>query len=198
MTTIAPGFSDSVLGAQNVFRAVMDALARPGTVRAVAGLATAPPPLRPCAAGIALALADYDTPIWLDSPLAAAPDVAAWLRFHTGAPVTADPARAAFAFVADPANAPPFTAFALGTPEYPDRSTTLVLQVERLGGGPRLTMSGPGIAGSREFCASPLPDDFAERLSANRALFPRGVDLLLATEGQIAALPRSVRLVGDR
>jgi alpha-D-ribose 1-methylphosphonate 5-triphosphate synthase subunit PhnH len=198
MTAIAPGFSDSVLGAQSVFRGVMDALARPGTVHAVTGLATAPPPLSPSAAAIALALADYDTPVWLDSPLAAAPDVAAWLRFHTGAPVTADPARAAFAFVADPANAPPFEAFAQGTPEYPDRSTTLVLQVARFGAGARVGLSGPGIAGSREFSAEPLPDDFAQRLAENRALFPRGVDLLFATADQVAALPRSVRLVGDR
>jgi alpha-D-ribose 1-methylphosphonate 5-triphosphate synthase subunit PhnH len=193
MAAVTPGFADSVVGAQKVFRAVMDAVARPGFPQSLAGVASAPAPLSPTAAAIALALTDYDTPIFLDAVLAAAPEVAAWLRFHTGAAVVAEPARAAFAFLADPAGAPPFEAFAPGTPEYPDRSTTLVLQVESFAAGACLTLTGPGIAGSRSFSAAPLPQDFAMRMRANRALFPRGVDLLLVTADQVAALPRSVR-----
>jgi alpha-D-ribose 1-methylphosphonate 5-triphosphate synthase subunit PhnH len=196
MSVIAAGFVDAVLGAQKVFRAVMDALARPGVVQALTGLPAAPAPLSPAAGAIALALTDYDTPVWLDPPLVAATEVATWLRFHTGAPVVSDPARAAFAFVADPAHVRPFDAFALGTPEYPDRSTTIVLQVGRFAGGPSLLLSGPGIAGSRQFSASPLPGDFAGRLAANRSLFPRGIDLLLVTADQVAALPRSVKISG--
>jgi alpha-D-ribose 1-methylphosphonate 5-triphosphate synthase subunit PhnH len=194
--TIAPGFADTVLGAQTVFRGVMDAIARPGRVRQVAGLSRAPKPLTPVAAAIALTLADYDTPVFLDAPLAASDDVTAWLRFHTGATVTNDTARAAFAFVADPAAAPPFNEFGQGTPEYPDRSTTIVLQVETFSGGIPLMLTGPGIKGSTRFSAAPLPTDFAARLIANRALFPRGVDLLLAGPEVVAALPRSVRVSG--
>jgi alpha-D-ribose 1-methylphosphonate 5-triphosphate synthase subunit PhnH len=194
MTAIAAGFSDSVLGAQRVFRAVMDALARPGSILRIAGLPAPPAPLSPAAGAIALTLADYDTPVWLDPPLAAAAEVTAWLRFHTGAPVTADPARAAFAFLADPARMPALDAFALGTPEFPDRSTTLVLQIESFATGTSLRLSGPGIAGSQEkFSATPLPVDFVAQLAANRALFPRGVDFLLATRDEVAGLPRSVR-----
>lgn len=196
MEKIAAGFSEPVLGAQKVFRAVMDALARPGLVQTFPELPAAPAPLSPAAGAIALALADYDTAVWLDPPLAAAADVAAWLRFHTGAPATGDPALATFAFVADPPRMPAFDAFAPGTPEYPDRSTTIVLQVERFAGGRPLTLGGPGIAGSRGFSATPLPDDFAARLAANRALFPQGVDVLLVTADQVAALPRSTRVTG--
>jgi alpha-D-ribose 1-methylphosphonate 5-triphosphate synthase subunit PhnH len=194
MTAIAAGFSDSVLGAQRVFRAVMDALARPGSIVRIAGLPAPPAPMSPAAGAIALALADYDTPLWLDQPLAAAGQVTAWLRFHTGAPITADPARAAFAFLADPARLPALETFALGTPEYPDRSTTLVLQVESFADGGAMRLSGPGIAGSQTFSAKPLALDFAARLAENRALFPRGVDLLLATQDEVAGLPRSVRV----
>jgi len=194
MSVIAAGFSDPVLGAQIGFRTVMEAIARPGSVRALPGLPAAPPPLSPVAAAIALTLTDYDTPIWLDGPLAAVEEVTAWLRFHTGAPVIDDPARAAFAFLAEPAQAPPFSAFALGTPEYPDRSTTLVMQMERLSGGPALTLAGPGIVGSQELSAAPLPPDIATRLAANRALFPRGVDLLMVSADAVMALPRSTRV----
>ena len=51
-----------------------------------------PLPLTPELAAIALALADPDAPVWLDGPLAGAPEVAAYLRFHTGDRiVSADP-----------------------------------------------------------------------------------------------------------
>jgi alpha-D-ribose 1-methylphosphonate 5-triphosphate synthase subunit PhnH len=46
------------------------------------------------------------------------------------------------------------------------------------------------------FSAQPLPPDFQARLAANRALFPRGVDLILVSPDAVAALPRSVALQG--
>ncbi len=35
------------------------------------------------------------------------------------------------------------------------------------------------------------------RLAQNHALFPRGIDLLLATDDAVAALPRSVRVTQE-
>jgi alpha-D-ribose 1-methylphosphonate 5-triphosphate synthase subunit PhnH len=170
----------------------MDAMARPGETRRISTAIVAPPPLTPTAAAIAKALFDYETPVWLDPALAAVPDVAQWLKFETGAPLARDPRDAAFALIADAAHLPPFETFSLGTDEYPDRSTTLIVQVERFDGGDPITLSGPGIARPRAFAASPLPQDLARRLAANRALFPRGVDLVLAGPEEIAALPRSI------
>ena len=127
VTGLLPGFADPVLDAQRVFRGVMEALARPGSLKPHADLPEVPAPLTPELAAIALALADADAPLWLDAPLAGAPAVAEFLRFHTGAPIVKDPAEAAFALVADPARCPPHESFAQGTPDYPDASTTLVL-----------------------------------------------------------------------
>jgi len=163
---LAPAFPAPVVANQVVFRAVMDVVARPGEVRAL-------PPV-------------------VAAPLEAMPAVAEWIRFHTGARLTADPQQAAFAIIADPAQVLPFDRFALGTSEYPDRSTTLVLQVERFGGEESLSLAGPGIADLRTFSAAPLPADLHHRLVANRALFPRGVDLILVSANSVAALPRSV------
>src|SRR5262249_47877101 len=144
------------------------------------------------AAAVVLGRLDFKPPVWLATPLAQSRQVADWIRLHTGARVTSDPGQAAFAFIADPIQAPAFPAFSLGTPEYPDRSTTLVLQVQDFGTGERLLLSGPGIAGVRSFSAQPLPPDFQTRIAANRALFPRGVDLILVSPNSVAALPRSV------
>ncbi|MCZ8317043.1 phosphonate C-P lyase system protein PhnH [Phreatobacter sp.] len=194
---VALAFADPVRDAQAAFRAVMNAMARPGSVQPVAGLTGAPAPLSPTAAAIAVALADYETPLWLDPALAAAPDVGAWLTFHTGARIVAEPARAAFALVAEPAALPDFATFAQGTDVYPDRSTTLILQVASLTGGPVLRLSGPGISGHAHLAATSLPADITAHLAANHALFPRGVDLVLAGPEGVAALPRTTRVTEE-
>ena len=196
MTAVAAGFTEPVLAAQATFRVVMDAMARPGTIRRLAGVA-APAPLSTSAAAIALTLLDYETPFWLDAPLADGGEVARFISFHTGARVTADPAAAAFAFVAAPAAAPPFAHFAQGSAEYPDRSTTLVLQVGELAEDGGMVLRGPGIAGTRRLAASPLPRNFVDQLADNRAQFPRGVDILLAAPDAVAGLPRSLHVAGD-
>jgi alpha-D-ribose 1-methylphosphonate 5-triphosphate synthase subunit PhnH len=196
MSAVAAGFAEPVLAAQTTFRAVMDAMAQPGSVRRLAGIA-APAPLSPTAAAIALTLLDYETPFWLDPPLAAAAEVARFISFHTGARLTDDPTNAAFAFVAAPAAAPPFAHFAQGSLEYPDRSTTLVLQVAYLAESDGMTLRGPGIAGTRRLAASPLPAEFLAQLVENRARFPRGIDILLAANDAVAGLPRSLNVQGS-
>ena len=99
------------------------------------------------------------------------------------------------AIIADPAKMPPFEAFQQGTAEYPDRSATLILQVQSLdGGGPGLVLTGPGINGQARIAPGPVPNDFVARLRANLALFPRGIDLLLVAGNRIVGLPRSTRV----
>ena len=193
MTTVAElpaGFADKVLSAQSTFRSVMDALARPGSVQRIAAVAGTPAAMMRGTAAIALTLFDHDTPIWRDASFAM-DAVTQWLRFNTGCPIVADQAEAAFALAGDLASLPPLESFALGTQDYPDRSTTLILQVATLTSGPEWTLSGPGIRGATSLRAGSLPDDFEARLAENRALFPRGVDLLLVAGSELAALPRT-------
>jgi alpha-D-ribose 1-methylphosphonate 5-triphosphate synthase subunit PhnH len=191
---LAPAFADPVRSSQAVFRAVMDAMACPGIIVATGGLARAPQPLGLAAAAVALTLFDYETSVWLDPALGQSPEVAGWLRFHTGATLTDDPRQAAFAIIADPPRMPHFEAFSQGSMEYPDRAATLVLQVERLSKDGGFCLSGPGIRGSRALSAAPLPTDFAACMRGNRVLFPRGLDIILASGTMLAALPRSVHV----
>lgn len=191
---ITGAFANPVFDAQTIFRAVMDAMARPGTVHPARVETQPPQPLLPVAAAVALTLCDNDTPLWLDPTLRQSPAVASWLGFHAGAPLADTPADAHFALVADPAGLIALENFAQGTQEYPDRSTTLVLQVTSLSAGDRLVLEGPGIDGSTSFAPSPLPRHFVEQWKQNRARFPRGVDLVLAAPDGIACLPRTTRL----
>jgi alpha-D-ribose 1-methylphosphonate 5-triphosphate synthase subunit PhnH len=198
MTTVAElpaGFANKVLSAQSIFRSVMDAMARPGSIQRIASTAGAPAGMMRGAAAIALTLFDHDTPIWLDGRMSATADVARWLKFHTTAPVVADSSIASFALVGDPQSLPALDRFAFGSNEYPDRSTTLILQVESLTGGPIVELQGPGINGTAALCASIQPRDLFERLAINAALFPRGIDVVLVHDDSIVAIPRTTRLV---
>jgi alpha-D-ribose 1-methylphosphonate 5-triphosphate synthase subunit PhnH len=182
-----------VQSSQAVFRSVMNAMARPGSVHRIAETVKAPI-MMPATAAVALALFDHDTSIWLDQDFSRETDMASWLRFQTGAPLTADAAQAAFALIAKGSALPDIETFAPGTPEYPDRSTTLVVQVDTLTQGPEIALSGPGIHGTASLRAGTLPQDFVVRMQANRALFPLGVDLLLVSGNDFVALPRSTHV----
>lgn len=189
---IEGGFADPVFAGQRAFKAVMDALSRPGTVQALPQEANPPAPLPWGLAEIALTLCDHDSPVWLDRELVSENGVVDWLRFHTGATLVNGMGEADFAFVTGAL--PPLSGFALGTDEYPDRSTTIVLSLPSLAGGPALTLRGPGIKESAIINPVGLPGDFVAQWAENREQFPRGIDLLLVGPEGVIGLPRTVRI----
>jgi alpha-D-ribose 1-methylphosphonate 5-triphosphate synthase subunit PhnH len=190
------GFADKVISAQSTFRSMMDAMARPGSVQRIRAAAGTPAPMMHATAALALTLFDHDTPVWLDGAMSATPDVAKWLKFHTGAPVVADSSASSFALIADAPNLPALDRFAFGTNEYPDRSTTLILQVGNLTSGPAFELSGPGIDGAAVLQAT-IPANLFERLAINAVLFPRGIDVVLVHDDAVVAIPRTTRLAAQ-
>lgn len=193
-TAPLPGFANLTLQSQSAFRTVMDAMARPGRIYDAPEPVAVPEPMNPVAAMIALTLCDYDTPVWRDAALAASQDFDGFIGFHTGAPITDAPGEAAFAFVSDPRHLDNLATFAPGSDEYPDESTTLVIDVEALTSATGVTLAGPGIETTRIFSAAPLPASFWSMAKANRALYPRGVDMIFVTRTSLACLPRSTRI----
>lgn len=185
---LAPGFADPVLEAQRCFRALLDAMSRPGRVQRLALSGTPPAPLGPAAAAVLLTLADAETPVWLD----AGPAAEAWIRFHAGCPVVAEPGAAAFVIACGPA--PALAALDAGTEEEPHRSATLVVQVAALEEGTGWRLSGPGIERAHRLAVQGLPEGFPAQWQANRRRFPRGVDVILCAGDRLAALPRTVAI----
>ncbi len=182
-----PGFADPVRDSQAVFRAVLDAVSRPGRIHAVSAPDAPPPPLDRATAAALLTLVDGDIPLWLDPAAAEARD---WLAFHAGAQfAAADAAR--FAVALRPLD---LGRLSSGTDEEPESSATLLLQVEALGEGTAYRLDGPGLATPAELCVRGLADDFPAVWRANGRLFPRGVDVILCAGDQLAALPRTVRM----
>lgn len=182
---LSGGFADPPICAARAFRVLLEVMARPGTILS---LASAQPPQGLCvAAGTALlALADGTTPVALCGAADTA-DVRRWIAFHIGAPIVAPPEAA---FIAGPFAAVMAHAgdIARGDPAFPDRSATLILELDRLAAeGARLT--GPGIRGHARLS---LPDTAPFR--RNAALFPLGFDCFLTSGTAIAGLPRSTRV----
>lgn len=178
---LSGGFADAPLQSARAFRALMEAMARPGSIHRVEG--AAPPAPLSVAAGVALlTLADGTTPLHLAGALDC-PAVRDWITFHLGAPFgTAEEADFGLGAWQDLL---PVARFRIGQPDYPDRSATLIVALDRLEAeGPRLT--GPGI---RDGASLSLPEVAAFR--ANRALFPLGFDTVLTCGDRLAALPRS-------
>lgn len=187
MTDLSPGFADPVTDAQRCFRAVLDAMSRPGRLHRIDGLSP-PAPLGRAAAAVLLTLVDAETPLWLDAEAAAA---RAWIQFHCGAPLVDDPARATFAVAT---LLPDLTLFSPGTHETPETATTLIVQVPALGQGRPWRLSGPGLREPTVLAIDGLPGDFAARWQHNHAQFPCGVDLVLCAGETLTALPRSVTI----
>ena len=190
------GFVDPVLGSQRVFRRVLEAMAHPGRIVSLDALIDTPGSLAPASAAVCLTLLDFETPLWLDGA-ARCPEAVEWLRFHCGVPLVDQPEAARFALMLAPATMPEVEAFDAGTDAMPDRSATLVLQVDALqtGAGPRLI--GPGIADTTQLEVGGAPARFWDLVRDNATRFPRGVDFLLASGRRLAALPRTVRVKDD-
>ena len=184
-----PGFADPVHDSQACFRAVLDALARPGTIHTLHAPADPPPPLDRATAAVLLTLADIDTPLWLD---AAAEPAAPWIAFHCGAPRAALP-KSAFAVALQPV---PLDHLPPGTDDAPEDGATLILQVAALGQGRPLRLTGPGLQHPRTLAVDGLGAAFVAEWAANAARFPRGIDLILCTGDHMAALPRTLRIEG--
>ena len=193
-TSIASaGFIDPATDAAGVFRAMLEAMARPGRIQRLPTALAAPAALGSEVAQLVLTLCDFDTPLWLD-PAYATAESWAYLRFHAACPVAATIEEAAFLVVA-PANvAPVLPRCRIGTAEYPDRSASLIIPLEAISEGPDVRLSGPGIEREHRLSVAPSPAGLWSALIANQQHFPLGCDCFLAAPGHIAAIPRSTRI----
>jgi len=181
------GFADPVHDSQTCFRAVLDAMSRPGRIAQISGV-TAPSPICSAASAILLTLVDHETPLWLD------PDVEParkWIEFHCGAPIVVKPEECAFALAL---SLPDLARLPAGSHESPETSATIICHVKTFDAGKHFRLSGPGLRESASLVVDGLPRDFVAIWRRNHALFPRGIDLILCAGDRLTALPRTVSI----
>jgi alpha-D-ribose 1-methylphosphonate 5-triphosphate synthase subunit PhnH len=184
------GFADPARDGARAFRAMLDAMARPGRLVTPPAPASVPPGLSAAAASVVLTLVDADARLWVAPRLR--PALEGWLRFWCGTAPEPDPARAAFGLGRWPelAGAGPW---AQGTPAWPDRSATLIVEVEALAEGEGATLRGPGIETAHRLEVAGVDASFWADRAAARAAFPLGTDVILTAGARLAALPRTLR-----
>jgi alpha-D-ribose 1-methylphosphonate 5-triphosphate synthase subunit PhnH len=174
---------DPVHDTRGTFRALCDAMSRPGTVRAV--------PVEPADYAVLATLVDHEVTTHTDDE-AIIDAFASQGRLTAAAPDTAD------------------VVHARGVPSWdvrdcergsllePSEGATVVYRVGLLddapeSGGTAVTVTGPGVDGERRFAVG-LPADELAAIATAQSEYPRGVDVVFAAESAVAALPRSVEL----
>lgn len=178
------GFASAPRDAAYAFRAAMSAMARPGRIETILG-ATPPAPLSSAAGTLILTLCDPETPLYLAGSYDT-DEIRSWITFHTGAPL-ADPENCHFA-VGQWESLLPLESYAKGTPEYPDRSATLIVECDTLK-SEEVRLTGPGIQDEAYLA---LPEKAA--FQANTRLFPLGLDFFFTAGTTLAALPRTTQV----
>ncbi|MGD1871297.1 MAG: phosphonate C-P lyase system protein PhnH [Neomegalonema sp.] len=187
------GFSKPSVDAAASFRTILNAVARPGSPQTVAAKTLAAAPLSLAATTALLTLADADAPVWRT------PDV--WsdatdhlIRFCVGAAPVSHSGQAAF--VCGRFGAIEALELPAGSPDYPDRSATLIIETDGFAAEPdalALKLSGPGVDGVALLHVAGFGSAFARFLQQTAAQFPLGVDLLLTHGDQVVGLPRSTK-----
>lgn len=188
--TYLPGLKDPIHNAQQTFRALLDAHARPGTSYQIAAEMSLPVGLTAACGAACLTLLDLDVVVWLQPSFSA--QVRAWLLFHTGCRFTQYPQEANFALIQNLADLPELSIFNWGTAEKPEASTTLLVQVESFEKGQPVILTGPGIL-DQQASAPALPRHFWDFWTQNHQAYPQGVDIFLFTENAVMGLPRTAR-----
>jgi alpha-D-ribose 1-methylphosphonate 5-triphosphate synthase subunit PhnH len=195
MTTTLAAFATALHPAdsQQVFRAVLEALARPGTVMT---LPDGPRQMLAPALLPVFALADLGTGVcvleqadghWADAVTTAtsAPLWPAELARLIAAlrPVTDDEVRS----------------FRRGTAEAPEDGALVSLAVADVTGGQsHWRLSGPGIAETVTLAPSGLPASFVAARAEAVTGYPAGIDVLLVTaDGRVVGLPRTTTITEE-
>lgn len=187
MSEIVPGTALGAglnpLQAQAVYRAVLDAFARPGTIRLL------PRTAYPSALLSAMSLADLET----GTHLLEAPgeEWTSVLATATGAPQTSL-RDAKFVTALRPLTDDELGEVSVGTPLSPESGATVIIAVDSVRGGDAVRLTGPGVPQPIEFAPHGISTGIWETRERLVSAFPTGVDLLfVGRDGDLVGIPRT-------
>ncbi len=197
LADLGRGFAQPVHDAQQVFRAVLEAMSRPGRVQTLPAALLQPlepPGLGRATTAVLLTLLDAETRAWLDAPLRSEA-ASAYLQFHTGVVHVAEAPRAHFAVIgAGRATPALWRELACGTDAVPQDGATLIVEVPSLDQGLAVALRGPGVEAVQTLHVGGLNAAFWQARRELEAAFPLGIELILTCGDRLAALPRSTRV----
>jgi alpha-D-ribose 1-methylphosphonate 5-triphosphate synthase subunit PhnH len=191
-TTPLPGFLNPVLGSQQTFRSIIEALARPGQLIRIKCKVNNLEMLNLASAAVCLTLLDDETPLWTD--LSWSCTAVNWFQVNCGCSIVTEPCMADFALITRPADMPPLDDFRIGNEQHPESAATLIMQVVGFNDANAKFLAVPGIKSTTPFAPEGIPLNFWEQWQLQAAFFPLGVDIFFTCGDLLAALPRTTEL----
>lgn len=174
---------DPVHDTRDTFRALCDAMSRPGTVQRT--------PITPADHAVAATLIDHEVSTYTDDD---------HLREGLSSQGRFDEAEPGEADIVHTHGVPSWDVgeLARGSLVEPSEGATAVYRVESLstdseGGLTMISLSGPGVPDTRTVSVG-LPAEELDAIAAAGSTYPRGVDVLFTAADQIVAIPRSVSM----
>lgn len=155
------------------FEALLWSMSRPGRPRDLPA---------PGEASIITALLDRECLVYAADPLLM-PQI-----MRTGAELTGL-GKADHVFLGAMTASDPLADIAIGSDYYPDDGATVVVRA-KIGAGPALRLTGPGVDGAVTLRLGGLPDGFWKARAA-RLRYPMGFDLFFVDGARVVGAPRS-------
>lgn len=200
---------DVTFDSQMIFRSLLDAMARPGSIVVLPDIKITSPALNRYPLLLLMTLLDHEVSFYVsghsdENVNASRQAVAEYLRSNTGSNESAL-RDADFILVCEGSSQGLIRRVKQGTLEYPDESATVVYDVGSIGDRGYdgddshdeymlLELSGPGIAGKCMIAISGMEPAEIEDVLAMRN-YPLGIDAILSDRnGNIACIPRSTNV----
>lgn len=185
---------DEIFDAQFHFRQLLEAMSRPGKICKLEHSAINPPiDMHRGAALIGFALLNADVRFYHQG------SAAEYLRFNTSSELVAA-ADADFIFIKGTDTPQMIKAAKIGTDNYPETNATTIIEVLEINSathdeGFHLSLSGPGVLGSKEVNIRGLHEDLLQEIRVKNEEFPLGVDCILVDKsGNICCFPRTCKI----
>ena len=184
-------FDDPTLGSQQTFRAIFAAMEHPGQLVTIRENPQAPDVLNSASAAICLTLLACETPVWTD--VARESPAISWLQFGCGGAVVTESCMANFAIITKPATMPALDSFRVDPYEYPDKATTIVIQVDDI--LPAAVNKYPNILfdNTVQLDLKGVPNKFWNQWWQLSSLYPLGVDIFFTCDDVLIALSKIKR-----
>ncbi|MFM9837809.1 MAG: phosphonate C-P lyase system protein PhnH [Cyclobacteriaceae bacterium] len=186
---------DEVFDAQEQFRIIMDAMARPGKIHRLPQLDILPPEgLNKVSALVGFGLLNADVSFACSD--FNENEIESYLSVNTGAyPSSIE--LADYVFFTGNEDASVLQKVKMGTLSYPEQSATLILSITSISemeteGVLKIILKGPGIENTNTVFVTGVNDKLLNEIKIINQEFPLGVDLILTDiDNQLICIPRS-------
>ncbi|MFW5900169.1 MAG: phosphonate C-P lyase system protein PhnH [Halodesulfurarchaeum sp.] len=176
---------DSVHDTRSTFRALCEAMSRPGTIQQT--------PTAPADHAVVATLVDHEVSFYTaDTELRET--LASQGRLDDAKPETAD--------IVHSHGVPPWTVTDLtrGSLVEPSEGATVIYRVDGLSSTDTdreelttITLSGPGVQDTRSVAVG-LPDEELREIAAAQSTYPRGIEVIFTAADRLVAVPRSAEM----